>query len=96
MLGPQPTDSSTTRSSPSSTSSGPNAHEDLNRPELRAEAAQAPRARIEEVRLIPEDGRLAIELVGDLAALLNLASGNKKPVTRDRDGLQLMLCGARN
>jgi len=33
-------------------------HEELNRPELRAEAAQALRALIEEVRLIPENGRL--------------------------------------
>jgi site-specific DNA recombinase len=66
-------------------------HEELNRPELRAEAAQALRALIEEVRLIPEDGRLAIELGGDLAALLNIASDSKKPVTVDRDGLQVTL-----
>lgn len=45
------------------------------------------------MRLIPEDGRLTIELVGDLAALLNLASGNKKPVTRDRNGPRVTLCG---
>jgi site-specific DNA recombinase len=66
-------------------------HEELNRPELRAEAAQALRALIKEVRLIPEDGRLSIELVGDLAALLNLALDSRKPVTRDRDGLQATL-----
>lgn len=72
-------------------------HEELNQPELRAAAAQALRALIEQVRLIPEDGRLAIELVGDLAALLNLASGSKKPVTMYRDGLQATLvAGARN
>jgi hypothetical protein len=41
-------------------------HEKLNRPEVRAEAAQALHALIEEVRLIPEEGRLAIELAGDL------------------------------
>jgi hypothetical protein len=61
-------------------------HEELNRPELRADAAQALRSLMEEVRLIPEDGRLAIELVGDLAALLNLASGSKQPVTRTVTG----------
>jgi site-specific DNA recombinase len=66
-------------------------HEELNRPELRAEAAQALRALIEEVRLIPEDGALAIDLVGDLAALLNLASDSKKPATLGRDGLQATL-----
>jgi len=43
-------------------------HEELNRPALLAEAAQALRALIEEVRLIPENGRLEIELAGDLAA----------------------------
>lgn len=66
-------------------------HEELNQPELRAAAAQALRALIEQVRLIPEDGRLAIELVGDLAALLNPASGSKKPVTMYRDGLHATL-----
>ena len=70
-------------------------HEELNRPELRAEAAQALRALIEEVRLIPEDGALAIELVGDLAALLNLASDSKKPATPGRDGLQATLVAGR-
>jgi site-specific DNA recombinase len=66
-------------------------HEELNQPELRAEAAQFLRALIEEVRLIPEDGQLSIELVGDLAALLNLAADSKKPVTPGRDGLQVTL-----
>jgi hypothetical protein len=42
-------------------------HEELNRVELRSEAAQALRGLIDEVRLIPEDGRLEIELLGDLA-----------------------------
>jgi len=53
-------------------------HEELNRPELRAEAAQALRALIEEVRPIPEDGRLSIELAGDLATLLNLGVGQQE------------------
>ena len=70
-------------------------HEELNRPELRAEAAQALRALIEEVRLIPEEGRLAIELAGDLAGLLNLASDSKKPATLERDGLQATLVAGR-
>ena len=40
---------------------------------------------------MPEDGALAIELAGDLAALLNLASDSKKPATAGRGGLQVTL-----
>ncbi len=65
--------------------------EELNRTELRSEAAQALRELIDEVRLIPEDGRLEIELVGDLAAILALSADSKKPVTDSRDGLQVTL-----
>jgi site-specific DNA recombinase len=72
-------------------------HLELNRPELRPEAAEALRALIDEVRLIPEDGHLEIELVGDLAELLSLAADSKKPVTAKRDGLQVTLvAGTRN
>jgi site-specific DNA recombinase len=66
-------------------------HEELNRAELRSEAAQALRGLIQEVRLIPENGRLEIELLGDLAGILALSAGDKKPVTEDRDGLQVTL-----
>ena len=66
-------------------------HEELNRAELRSEAAQALRGLIQEVRLIPENGRLEIELLGDLAGILALNAGDKKPVTEDRDGLQVTL-----
>ena len=66
-------------------------HEELNRPELRSEAAQALRGLIDEVRLIPENGRLEIELLGDLAGILALSTGGKKPVTEGRDGLQVTL-----
>ena len=66
-------------------------HEELNRTDLRSEAAQALRELIDEVRLIPEDGKLEIELVGDLAAILALSADSKKPVTDDRDGLQVTL-----
>ena len=41
--------------------------------------------------MIPEHGRLEIELVGDLAGLLNLAADGKKPATLGRDGLQATL-----
>ena len=66
-------------------------HEELNRTELRSEAAQALRELIDEVRLIPEDGRLEIELLGDLVGILALSADSKKPVTEDRDGLQVTL-----
>ena len=35
---------------------------------------------IEEIRLVPENGRLEIELAGDLAGILALTAGSKKPV----------------
>jgi hypothetical protein len=37
----------------------------------------------DEIRLAPEDGRLRIDLHGELAGILALASGSKKP---DRGG----------
>jgi len=37
------------------------------------------RSLIDEIRLVPEDGRLKIELVGDLAGILALTAGSKKP-----------------
>ena len=66
-------------------------HEELNRTELRSEAAQALRELIDEVRLTPEAGRLEIELLGDLAGILALGADSKKPVTEHRDGLQVTL-----
>ena len=52
---------------------------------------------VDEVRLIPENGRLEIELLGDLAEILALNAGDKKPVTEDRDGLQVtVVAGPRN
>ena len=62
--------------------------EELNRDQLRAEAADALRSLISEIRLVPERDHLDIELSGDLAAILSLAAGKKKPATADRDGLQ--------
>ena len=63
-------------------------HEELNRPELREEASLAIRGLIEEVRLVPENGRLEIELAGDLAGILALTSNNPR---RDGRGLQVTL-----
>jgi hypothetical protein len=69
-------------------------HESLNDPQFRDEAAQVLRGLIEEIRLIPKNGRLEIELTGDLAALLALT---KKGPRRNRAGVQITLvAGARN
>ncbi len=69
-------------------------HDALNREDTRAEAAEAIRALIDEIRLVPEGGELKIELFGELAALVGLA--NKDPQSDDR-GLQVTLvAGARN
>ena len=48
--------------------------EELSRDEMRAEAIQAIRSLIESIRLVPEDGKLQIELEGDLAAILALTN----------------------
>jgi site-specific DNA recombinase len=44
----------------------------LNKEELRTEAAETLRSMIQAIRLVPEDGELAIELVGELAGILAL------------------------
>ena len=69
-------------------------HDALNREDTKAEASEAIRALIDEIRLVPEDGELKIELFGELAALVGLA--NENPRSDDR-GLQVTLvAGARN
>src|SRR5262249_43526919 len=72
-----------------------NLQAELNRDELRAEAAAALRSVIDEIRLVSENGRLEIELAGDLAGILARASGSKKPATADHGGLQVTLVAGR-
>jgi hypothetical protein len=52
--------------------------EALNDEPTRLEASQCIRELIEEIRLVPEEGRLRIELFGELASLINLANGNPR------------------
>jgi site-specific DNA recombinase len=52
--------------------------EALNDEHTRTEAAGCVRELIEEIRLVPEKGRLRIELFGELAALINLAAGRPR------------------
>jgi hypothetical protein len=75
-------------------------HESLNRPEARAEAAELLRGLIEAIRLVPEQGRLEIELSGDLAAILGLCEGRGVGIKNPRRGLrtgvhETLVAGAR-
>ena len=60
----------------------------LNDEQTRLEAAECIRELIEEIRLVPEDGKLRVELYGELAALLNLA--NEHPRSKEK-GEQITL-----
>ena len=46
------------------------------------EAAECIRELIEEIRLVPENGKLRVELYGELAALINLANQHPAPMER--------------
>ncbi|PWB83012.1 MAG: resolvase, partial [Methylocystaceae bacterium] len=62
-------------------------HESLRSDETKAEAAEIVRTLIDRVTLVPEEGRLAIVLRGDLAAMLRFAAGKKKPDVLSEVGL---------
>jgi len=66
----------------------------LNDEHTRLEAAECIRELIDEIRLVPGNGKLRVELYGELAALLNLA--NEHPRSKGT-GVQITLvAGARN
>jgi site-specific DNA recombinase len=65
-----------------------NLAEALNEEDTRLEAAECLRELIEEIRLVPKDGKLQVELYGELAALLNLA--NERPRSKGT-GAQITL-----
>ena len=74
-----------------------NLQQELNRPESSTETAEALRLLIEAIRLVPMNGKLVIELAGDLVGILALAAGSKKPASADGDGLQTTrVAGERN
>jgi site-specific DNA recombinase len=54
-------------------------HNSLRDPATRDEAFALIRSLIEEIRLIPENGKLRVELRGELAGILALAAHSKKP-----------------
>ena len=49
---------------------------------------------IDEIRLVPEDGKLRAELYGELAALINLA--NEHPRSKGTGAQVTLVAGARN
>ena len=65
-----------------------NLAEALNEEDTRLEATGCIRELIEEIRLVPKNGKLQVELYGELAALLNLA--NEQPRSKGT-GLQITL-----
>jgi site-specific DNA recombinase len=54
-------------------------HEALGDPSMRDEAFELIRSLIDEIRLVPDDGRLHVELRGELAGVLALAADGKQP-----------------
>ena len=69
-----------------------NLAESLNDEHTRLEAAECIRVLIEEIRLVPENGKLRVELYGELAALINLAKGHSRS---SRTGVQVTLVAGR-
>ena len=55
-----------------------NLAEALNDEQTRVEAAECIRDLIEEIRLVPEQRKLRLELYGELAALIKLANQNPR------------------
>ena len=75
--------------------------EPLNQPALRDEAFDLIRSLIDEVRLVPVDGELGIEIKGELAGVLELCqqANSKKPGDLSTAGLAeqiKMVAGERN
>ena len=66
-------------------------------PQFKAEAFYIIRSLIDEVRLIPENGDLRIELKGELAGILSLCDAKKRPATsyEERAEQIKMVAGAR-
>ncbi len=56
-------------------------------PETRPEAFDTIRSVIEEIRLVPEDGKLRIDIYGELAGILAIAANTNKPGSLSTDGL---------
>jgi site-specific DNA recombinase len=64
--------------------------EELSTQELRAEASEIVRSLIEEIRLIPENGRLEMEIVGSFPSILAFASDNGRRGTPTNEQITLV------
>jgi hypothetical protein len=62
-------------------------HRLLDNPDTRDEAVAAIRALIDRIVLTPEEEELRVDLYGELATILQFASGKEKPAAEVRDGL---------
>jgi hypothetical protein len=71
-----------------------NLAEALNDQHTRLEAAECIRELIEEVRLVPENGKLRVELYGELAALISLA--NEHPRSKGTGVQVTLVAGTRS
>jgi len=69
----------------------------LSGDEADPEAANLVRSLVNKIVLTPRDGKLQVDLAGDLAAILAMAT-NKKPAGNEPDGMVQvkMVAGARN
>ena len=67
----------------------------LNDEEARPEAAEILRSLIDEIRLVPEDGSLQIQLIGHLAEMIALAA-REKPQALEPELQVTLVAGARN
>jgi D-alanyl-D-alanine dipeptidase len=71
-----------------------NLAEALNDEQTRLEAAECIRELIVEIRLVPQRGKLRVELYGELAALINLANGH--PHSKGTGVQVTLVAGTRN
>jgi DNA invertase Pin-like site-specific DNA recombinase len=74
-------------------------HGALQNPATRDEAFELVRSLIDEIRLVPVEGELRVELKGELAGILALAADSKKPGDLSAAGLAeqiKMVAGTRN
>ncbi|WP_142850720.1 hypothetical protein [Telmatospirillum sp. J64-1] len=70
----------------------------LEEPATKGEAMELIRSLVEAIILIPEKRELRIELCGELAGILQLCAGNKKPTVWEDSGFSKqvkLVAGAR-
>jgi hypothetical protein len=68
----------------------------LKDPMTRDESFELIRSLIDEVRLVPEDGRLRVELRGEFAGIFALVASAKKPGGLSATGLAEQMSGPRH